>query len=225
MVGGAIGIGTKGNKFAMILAGGLTGGISAEMAGGNFWAGARQGLITAGLNHAAHMVADGINNRILEVIIWKETSKKDVGHLAIRIDDKVYGFYPTDINGDNEYSYEDLKNSPGDMHIDDYNTTFKENYNNEEVKVFGINATDEQVNRVESFLDWVSKNPGKYELSGNNCTSVGVQALKSAGIVMRDQTNSPMWGYSTKPSSVGFMLSRPFNKHLISYQQNIIIKK
>ncbi len=49
-----------GDPVLTILAGGLSGGISAELAGGNFWAGARQGLITAGLNHVAHMAASEI---------------------------------------------------------------------------------------------------------------------------------------------------------------------
>jgi hypothetical protein len=39
---------------AQILAGGLSGGIASSIAGGNFWDGVRQGLITAGLNHALH---------------------------------------------------------------------------------------------------------------------------------------------------------------------------
>ena len=39
---------------AMIASGGLSGGISASIAGGDFWDGARQGLIVAGLNHVAH---------------------------------------------------------------------------------------------------------------------------------------------------------------------------
>jgi len=45
-------------KAAMIAAGGLSGTISARIAGGNFWDGMRQGLITAGLNHVEHMVFD-----------------------------------------------------------------------------------------------------------------------------------------------------------------------
>jgi hypothetical protein len=37
-----------------LLAGGLSGGIASSIAGGNFWDGVRQGLITSGLNHALH---------------------------------------------------------------------------------------------------------------------------------------------------------------------------
>ena len=39
-------------KAAMIVGGGLSGGISSSIAGGNFWKGMQQGLITSGLNHA-----------------------------------------------------------------------------------------------------------------------------------------------------------------------------
>ncbi len=40
----------------MALAGGFGGGIASEISGGNFWDGFRNGLISAGLNHAAHTV-------------------------------------------------------------------------------------------------------------------------------------------------------------------------
>lgn len=44
-------------KAAMIVSGGLSGGISSVIAGGNFWQGMRQGLISSGLNHVAHLIA------------------------------------------------------------------------------------------------------------------------------------------------------------------------
>lgn len=42
----------------MIAAGGLSGGLSSTIAGGNFWKGFRQGVITSGLNHVAHLTTD-----------------------------------------------------------------------------------------------------------------------------------------------------------------------
>ena len=45
----------------MIAAGGLSGGLSSSIAGGNFWDGVRQGLITSGLNHAMHAFAYSVN--------------------------------------------------------------------------------------------------------------------------------------------------------------------
>ena len=43
-----------------VSAGALAGGIGAEIMGGNFWDGARNGAISAGLNHAYHVVETGI---------------------------------------------------------------------------------------------------------------------------------------------------------------------
>ncbi len=56
----------KGNliKAAMITSGGLGGGISSSIAGGNFWQGFRQGIITSGLNHVVHMVSFEQKQRI-----------------------------------------------------------------------------------------------------------------------------------------------------------------
>ncbi|WP_304343886.1 RHS repeat-associated core domain-containing protein [Chryseobacterium koreense] len=45
-------------KATMVVAGGFSGGISASIAGGNFWQGFRQGIITSGLNHVAHMTTE-----------------------------------------------------------------------------------------------------------------------------------------------------------------------
>ena len=69
---GAQGLGSVGNfgrnnpdllKAVMVTTGGLSGGISASIAGGNFWQGFRQGLITSGLNHVAHMAAIEIEEK------------------------------------------------------------------------------------------------------------------------------------------------------------------
>jgi hypothetical protein len=43
----------------MLASGGLSGGLSSSIAGGNFFDGVRQGLITSGLNHLAHMAVEG----------------------------------------------------------------------------------------------------------------------------------------------------------------------
>ena len=51
-------------KTAMIAGGALSGGVSAEMAGGDFIDGFCNGLISAGLDHALHYVADPITRRI-----------------------------------------------------------------------------------------------------------------------------------------------------------------
>ena len=48
-----------------IASGGLSGGIGSVIAGGNFWQGMRQGLITSGLNHAAHSIQKRIEEKVL----------------------------------------------------------------------------------------------------------------------------------------------------------------
>lgn len=45
-------------KAVMVVSGGLSGGLSATIAGGNFWQGFRQGVITSGLNHVSHFVVE-----------------------------------------------------------------------------------------------------------------------------------------------------------------------
>ncbi len=62
-------------KATMLVAGGLSGGFSATIAGGNFGDGLKQGLITGGLNHIAHLTTDFIQNENRQSAL--ETIKKD----------------------------------------------------------------------------------------------------------------------------------------------------
>jgi hypothetical protein len=47
----------------MIASGGLSGGLSSSIAGGSFWKGVREGLITSGLNHAMNHVVNNLQNK------------------------------------------------------------------------------------------------------------------------------------------------------------------
>lgn len=53
--------------------GALSGGIGAELSGGNFWQGAVTGGIVAGLNHAMHKMGEGSNKKKAN----KNNSKKE----------------------------------------------------------------------------------------------------------------------------------------------------
>lgn len=81
-------------KATMIVTGGLGGGISSSIAGGNFWNGFRQGVITSGLNHAMHEIGndspfdDGGGKDKANVYI--ETD--GVGHVYVEIDGTVYSY-------------------------------------------------------------------------------------------------------------------------------------
>jgi len=89
-VGGPI---SKLNKMSQatitITIGGVTGGIGAEIAGGKFIHGFKQGLITSGLNHVAHMgMDDGGGDPKTPEKPKVETNAKDmVGTVATAIDE------------------------------------------------------------------------------------------------------------------------------------------
>src|SRR5690606_18334683 len=46
---------------ATVLYGTVSGGLSAELTGGNFWQGAATGLVVSGLNHVAHKIVEKAN--------------------------------------------------------------------------------------------------------------------------------------------------------------------
>lgn len=66
-------------KAIMVTSGAFSGGISAAIAGGKFWKGFQQGLITSGLNHVAHMVAAKIefNNKLDEALKQAGLTRND----------------------------------------------------------------------------------------------------------------------------------------------------
>ena len=63
----AVGLSHRGSRVVAVswctsttsAAGGLSGGITSSMAGGDFWDGVCNGLICAGLNHAMHLAVEG----------------------------------------------------------------------------------------------------------------------------------------------------------------------
>ena len=96
---------------ATIASAGLAGGVTSKLSGGEFWDGARNGLISASLNHVAHGIRQGINRKILIAKIAKkyENSKK----WAYDAKKDNFGEYT---NKCNKYVYDVLKEagaSPG----------------------------------------------------------------------------------------------------------------
>lgn len=51
------------NATGTIASGSLMGGVGAEISGGNFWEGVRNGAISSGLNHAAHSIQQAFQNK------------------------------------------------------------------------------------------------------------------------------------------------------------------
>lgn len=70
----------------MIASGSLSGGISSSIAGGNFWDGARQGIITSGLNHLAHSSISKSKSRLQKI---KEKKANNLADKYERNDRKI----------------------------------------------------------------------------------------------------------------------------------------
>lgn len=70
-------------KATMIAAGGLSGGISSSIAGGNFWDGARQGIITSGLNHVAHSAVAGFQEKKAIKTVRERFKRNEKGNFII----------------------------------------------------------------------------------------------------------------------------------------------
>jgi hypothetical protein len=103
------GISDNAIKAIQIAAGGLSGGISASIAGGNFWSGARQGIITSGLNNVASNISNtqkkkSLGNQIDEVGGNNESQKTKY----IFLDEEI----PAGLSPTNEGEIAQTKNNP-----------------------------------------------------------------------------------------------------------------
>lgn len=77
------GFGQNYMKAVMVVAGGLSGGLSSTVAGGNFWQGMRQGLITSGLNHLAHLTGEFLQKKDAELLVLLDSEgASGLGHMA-----------------------------------------------------------------------------------------------------------------------------------------------
>ena len=72
-------------------AGGLGGGISSKLAGGTFEDGFRNGLISAGLNHGLHSVANGIEEANRSFPAPKKVGELKVVEFQVSANDVYYG--------------------------------------------------------------------------------------------------------------------------------------
>jgi hypothetical protein len=148
------------------------------------------------------------------VYFWDKTSDKDVGHTAIRIDGTVYGFYPTDIDGDGAYTLNDLTGSPGEMHINSLEN-FNKIYSGNNITAIRLNITRQQAKDLMVNLLRISVNPPNYSLTGNNCTTVAYNALITSGVYI-----APGPSPSLGPNSFKAQLSNGWN-YLFGQTQSI----
>ncbi|MDN3691043.1 hypothetical protein QWZ06_01545 [Chryseobacterium tructae] len=83
-------------KAVMVTTGGLSGGISSTIAGGNFWDGFKQGLITSGLNHFGHLAGEAIEykNRLAGFLVKNKIMPYDPA--TIESLKKIIALFTTD---------------------------------------------------------------------------------------------------------------------------------
>jgi hypothetical protein len=151
------------------------------------------------------------------VLVWETAKKGDVGHVAIRVDGATFGYYPTDTDGDGEYSKEDLKGSPGDMHIDD-SKEFSETYRGDEVTEYELHTTVEQKGLLLGYLNEFVRDPGMYSLTGLNCTSVAIMCLQKAKV--------DIWIpiYGNFPSGLSKVLSADKSKPIVKNKTTFTVQ-
>ena len=135
-------------------------------------------------NFYRYVGGDPVNFRdptglLTQILVWHKGEGKDVGHTAIRVNDKVYGYYPTDTNENGIYDMSELLSSKGELHINDL-TDFHDLYEGDTIEVFTLNSDKEKEKALEKYYKNLEKNPGKYNLATNQCTTTAVRGLRKA---------------------------------------------
>jgi len=126
----------------------------------------------------------------VEVLIWQKGAGLDVGHTAIKIGGTIYGYYPSDENGNGQYDPSELiLGSKGDMHVDDLDH-FNRMYAGQTITSYQINLTEKQLKTLESSLKRYIKDPGTYSLLWNTCTSVALAGLLGSGVDLKSPGSS-----------------------------------
>jgi hypothetical protein len=106
------------HKVVMIAAGGLSGGFSSAIAGGNFWQGVKQGIITSGLNHATNHVVEELQNGGKNESMKNDDDPKKPTNKKITFKQAREHF----LNGTGETLYTDIQAMGVELHESDFDT-------------------------------------------------------------------------------------------------------
>jgi RHS repeat-associated protein len=156
----------------------------------------------------------------VEAWVWNSSLLSgDVGHAAVRIGNKVYGYYPKDKNGDGELGSKELMGSGGEMRVINAQDMPRK-YKSDKVNMFNLKINDEQRTKLEANLNEYVKEPGNYSLTGNHCASVAIKCMKNAGIMVRRPalTSSgpiPLETSLVTPGMLAHSLASSSNKKLV----------
>ncbi|MGB3453373.1 MAG: hypothetical protein WBA59_06065 [Moheibacter sp.] len=173
--------GTAGDISTMLF-GSVSGGLSAELTGGNFWQGAATGLTVSALNHVAHSIIDPKNAELM--LLSDKEGAKGAGHGAVGVGSDKKGWHyrsneGTDENGGVygesikvERTYNTKAEMLNDVSLGDYNT---DRY--DRAAVFKIRQS-----QVAKVVDAVSiRLNSNYNLFTNNCAHLWNAALGAIG--------------------------------------------
>jgi RHS repeat-associated protein len=160
----------------------------------------------------------------INVFIWEKTSDKDVGHTALEVDGVVYGYYPTDVNGNGVYDKGDLNNSIGELHIDT-RVDFNSIYTGDKVNSYSIKVTPAQKAAVLANLGEVKLHPGTYTLIGMQCTSTAMSVMAKADIKITDAGGGiDRFNIGVAPKAFEAMLNNALNSFLVAAKTSFIVK-
>lgn len=155
------------------------------------------------------------------------TMKVTVGHTAVQVADKVYGYYPGEENGEPGWQMSELMGSTGVMQVES-RADFDARYTSDGVTDFTLEVTQSQATTLGQNLEGRVTNPGTYSLVGDQCTSVACSSMQGAGInigetVKIPASTLPMPGATTNftktavsPSELKESLNRQLNKSIVT---------
>jgi RHS repeat-associated protein len=158
------------------------------------------------------------------IVNSKARGSADVGHTAIQVGEKVYGYYPTDEDHDGAFSNGELMSSNGVMQVET-RADFDENYASDGFSDFKLEITEGQAAKLSTNLESRVKDPGTYSLAGNQCTSVACDALTGSGVSLRVATpkvgSLPVSSFALSPSNFKTILSSPVNRGIVVGQNSV----
>jgi len=165
-------------------------------------------------------VKDEPKTETIHVLIWEPEDWMDVAHAAIKIDNEVYGYYPT---AEFKIEFLDLHFCKGEMRQND-NTSFNKQYAGSTITSYELKITKTQLNNVKRIIDNYIKDPGTYSLLGQTCTSVALGTLLGAHIPLHkpgsaignsgpDSITNSLWYF---PSGLADILKAACNSDIVS---------
>lgn len=140
----------------------------------------------------------------IKIFVVDASSLMDVGHTAIQLNSNyVFGYYPSGDGG--SASLMSSKGAPRIISRSDFDS----HYGPQGYTEYTLSVTANQLSSLQKYFSNVMANPGNYNLFLNNCTSVIISGLESAGVGLRTPTGELMSPNLTSPALFGSMLSMP----------------